>query len=363
MRRNPRSYRMSGAALAAAVLSVTAAACSSGASTSSQPAQGGSAASSATTVRIELTPVPQCLLQYVAQEEGFFAANGIKAQDVSIATTATAMAGLASNSVDIINGPPEVVLPAIAKGLKIQALSVDTAAPWTIMANDTVKKVPGSLPAKLTALKGLTFGVSALGSGTYYVTRAVMNTVGLSYPQDYSIAAVGSSQTALPAIETNHVQLIINGQPTVDQLIAAHAGYVVANVGAPGTAVPPNRNVLWATASWVSAHPALAGDVARAMAQAYVWLQDSAHFATAENLMQKLIGTGSIPSGYLASMTKAQIAASQPWLSASDLQQSDEFDLESKLIPSLLPAASLLAPGVPASQSAATSLASSKSGS
>lgn len=362
MRRNPRSYRMSAAAVAAAVLSITSAACSSGGSGSAQSAPVGPGAS-ATTVRIELTPVPQCLLQYVAQQEGFFTANGIKVQDVSISTTATAMAGLASDSVDIINGPPEVVLPAIAKGLAIQALSVDTAAPWTIMANDTVQKVSGSLQAKLTALKGLTFGVSALGSGTYYVTRAVMNTVGLSYPQDYSIAAVGSSQTALPAIETNHVQLIINGQPTVDQLIAAHDGYVVANVGAPGTAVPPNRNVLWATASWVSAHPSLVKGVARAMAQAYGWLQDSAHFATAERLMQQLIGTGSIPAGYLASMTTAQIAASQPWLSASDLQQSDEFDLKSKLIPALVPAASLLAPGVPASQSAATALASSAGGS
>jgi ABC-type nitrate/sulfonate/bicarbonate transport system substrate-binding protein len=360
MRRNRRPYRLTAAALGAAILSVAAAACGSGGSSAtSQSVQSGSTSSAATTVRVELTPVPQCLLQYVAQEEGFFTANGIKVQDVSISTTAIAMSALASNSVDIINAPPEVVLSAIAKGLNIQALSVDTAAPWVIMANDTVKQVPGSLDAKLTALKGLTFGVSALGSGTYYVTRAVMNTVGLTYPQDYSIAAVGSSQTALPSIETNHVQLIINGQPTVDQLIAAHKGYVVANVGAAGTAVPPNRNVLWATASWVSAHPAVAKGVARAMAQAYVWLHDSAHLAATEKLMENLVGASSIPSGYLASMTQAQIAASQPWLSASDLQQSDEFDLKSTLISSLVPAASLLAPSLPASQSAATALASS----
>lgn len=356
-----KSIRIAGIATAALTLMVVTACSSGGGSTTSTTTSNSASAPAETNVTIELTPVPPNFLQYVASTEGFFKKNNLNVTYVPIATSATALAAISAGSVDIISSSPEPFIPAISKGLQIEAVSSEDTSPWYLVANNSIPVTSGSLTAQLDELKGKTLGVSAFGSSTDFVTQQIMSLANLPYPGSYSIAAVGNAHTALPAIETNRIQAIVTAQPTVDQVLAAHDGHIVATFGASPPLDHPNQLMMFASTSWVSQNPQGVMELNKALAQAYVWASNPSNLAAAEKIFTSLVGTSSIPNGYLESLVKAQISESQPWISPSQMELYDQFDVKFGTIKSAVPLSQLLAPGVPASRSAALALANSGS--
>jgi ABC-type nitrate/sulfonate/bicarbonate transport system substrate-binding protein len=111
--------------------------------------------------------------------------------------------------------------------------------------------------------------------------------------------------------------------------------------------------------SWVQANPAAVKDIQKALAQAYVWVNDPANFQAVEAEVTKIYGASLIPQGDLEALTKQEISVAAAWLPASAVQPFINFDVQYKFLSAAVPASSILAPGTPDSKAAAVALAGS----
>jgi ABC-type nitrate/sulfonate/bicarbonate transport system substrate-binding protein len=367
-------YMASGAAVLLAAASI--AACSSSSSggnssntsgTGNGSASTGAASSAAIPVSIQEFPgTPITWLEDVAYDKGFFSKNGLNVKMVSVLGSTLEMAALEGGSVDVISGTPESFIASSGK-LGMEAIDSNATGLLQLIANKTIPKVSGGLIAQLKELKGKTILISGLGSSVQYATEALMASAGLQYPQDYSFAVVSGSAAQLAALESNRVQAWMAIQPVVDQLVTSGNGFLVDNFAAPsekGTAPLQYTSGfpvvdMFSLKSWAQANPEAVKDIQKALAQAYMWVENPANFQAVESEVTSVYGASLIPKGDLAALTKQQISVAAAWLPAAAVQPFIDFDVKYKFLSSSIPASQILAPGTPASESAAIALANS----
>lgn len=282
--RAPRTLARLGAlACAGAVI----AACGSSPSTSAKSTSGSSkttssAPASPVTVKVEVYAGSfYTWLPYIANAEGFFAKNNINAQIVPVTGGGpVAYAALAGGSADVAMGTISLGGPYIEKGVGLSVISGAVDSGWQLVAPPSAT-VPSSFPASVSWLKNKPVGVVSLGSSSYYFLQQLLVSAGLG--------KTGVSYTALGGVPTNAVAALQGGRVAAAMVTPETAYYLetvahyklVFNFATQsalqsagkllGSVVGTTGGWMFATDSWMSAHPAAVKGFQLAMDEADVW--------------------------------------------------------------------------------------------
>jgi NitT/TauT family transport system substrate-binding protein len=212
---------------------------------------GGSAAGdpTATTVRWMLAN-PSITLGHTqlaaAQEQGYFASNGVNFNLLTSQGTAAVVQSVASGAADMGQADTLAIDTAATKGV-----SNVTAVCSYVADNIYSISVPANSPIKSVAdLKGKRIGMQSLSTGIYYNAEVLLSQAGLS-PNDVSFVALGSSAAVLHALQQGQ----IDAAGTIDNDLGNYENAKLAvRVFQPTGPFQWQWNVVVANNSFLAAH-------------------------------------------------------------------------------------------------------------
>ncbi|MED1471649.1 ABC transporter substrate-binding protein [Bacillus salipaludis] len=221
----------------------------------------------------------------LAEKLGYYKDAGVTVTLVEESAGQDAELALLAGQVDGAGGFYDHTLDLQTKGKKVEAVvtMADVPGEQLMVANRLKDKVK-----TLADLKGLTIGVTGLGSSTNML--ASYNVVkGGNKESDYKPLPVGAGQTLIAAMQNNRIDAAVTSEPTASLLKNKHLAYTFVDMNSKeGTEKALGGRYaatsLYMTNDYVKAHP----DVVQKLANAYVrtlkWM--STH--TPEEIADKL---------------------------------------------------------------------------
>ena len=212
----------------------------------------------------------------IAEQLGYFKAEGIELTVNDFAGGAQALRALVGGSVDVVSGAFEHTVNMQAKGQPLTAFVLQGRAPQIVLGIN-----PKTLPnfKTIADLKGKKIGVSAPGSSTNVMANFVLAKAGLK-PSDVSFIGVGASQGAMAAMRTGQIDAISNLDPVItllqrsgDLKIVADTRVVAESERIFGGPMP--AACLYAKSEFVQKNPNTAQALANAIVRADKWIQQA----------------------------------------------------------------------------------------
>ena len=120
-------------------------------------------------------------LPVVAQEQGFYKANGIDVKLVGLGDGPRGLAALEGSSIQLPQNNTDFMFLARNRGLDLVMVLGTWGVQFTIMARNDLPlpDINSGYPAVMKDLVGKKIGVSARGSGTEYAMRTLLSAAGL----------------------------------------------------------------------------------------------------------------------------------------------------------------------------------------
>lgn len=222
----------------------------------------------------QVSPTATIWPAVVATKKGFFAANGVEIDMVSIGVS-PGMQAVASGSLNIMHNTcnaPISFLEAGGTGVHISLVSMGIH-PGVVFGKKGVRG-----PADL---KGQVVGTSSIKSGSTVLLRRVLKARGLG-PSDYDVVAGQGSAQIFQGLQAGALSAVWLVPP--QSLSAAIGGFPV--IGTFQEVAPKFPFVCFVTNdNWVKNNTAVAQGFAKAWLAAVAWLYDPANRAEAEKLL------------------------------------------------------------------------------
>ena len=213
----------------------------------------------------------------LAQELGFYKAEGLDVELQDFEGGAKALQALIGGSADVVSGFYDHTIQMAAEGRELTAFVVMLRFPGLVLvtspqATDRV--------ASISALKGGIAGVTTPGSSSHLFLNVLLVKHGVPI-QTVSAVAIGSAATAVAALERGRVDAGWIGDPGLTILKRRNPGVrVLADLrdergthDAFGTTSYPSA-VLYTTATWLETNRDTSARLARAIVQTLHWMQE-----------------------------------------------------------------------------------------
>jgi NitT/TauT family transport system substrate-binding protein len=161
----------------------------------------------------------------IAEQKGYFKAEGLDVEINDFGGGAKALQSLIGGSVDVVTGAYEHTIRMQAKGQPIQAVIELGRFPGIVLVvkNELKDKVKTAAD-----LKGLKIGVTAPGSSTNFFVNYLMAKAGAN-PKDASYIGVGGGAGAVAAMQKGEIDAMSNLDPIISKLEADKSVYVLAD--------------------------------------------------------------------------------------------------------------------------------------
>ena len=150
----------------------------------------------------------------IAEQRGYFRAEGLDVEIVDHTGASRALQALATGTADVVSGAFEQTLAQQARGQFLQAFVLQGRAPQIAIGIST-RNLPNY--QSVADLRGKKVGVSAPGAATNMAAALVLARAGLS-PDDVSFIGVGSSAGAVASVRSGQIDAISNMDPVMTQL-------------------------------------------------------------------------------------------------------------------------------------------------
>lgn len=210
----------------------------------------------------------------VAEQLGYFKAEGLDLQIVDFAGGARALQAVIGGSADVVSGAFEHTVNMQSKGQFMRAFALQGLAPQIVLGVN-----PKTMPnfKTIADLKGRKIGVTAPGSSTNVMVNFLLAKAGLK-PSDVSIVGVGASQGAVAAMTSGQVDAISNLDPVITLLTRGGNLRIVSDTRDPREAErvfggPMPAGCLYAPQSFLDRHPNTAQAMTNAIVRANKWIQ------------------------------------------------------------------------------------------
>ncbi|MEJ5989188.1 ABC transporter substrate-binding protein [Ramlibacter sp. PS3R-8] len=243
----------------------------------------------------------------IAEQLGYFKAEGLDVEIADHAGGATALQALVGGSADVVSGAYEHTIHMQAKNLLLQSIVLLGRAPQIAMGVST-KAVPNY--RGVADLRGRKIGVSAAGSSTNMVANLVLSRGGLK-ASDVSYVGVGTSTGALVALRTGQVDAMSNTDPVMTMLEQKGEVRIISDTRTlKGTQEvfggPMPAGCFYTHIDYVKAHPNTCQALANAIVHALKWLQTAGPSDIVKTVPESyLLGDRAL---YLASFNKVREA-------------------------------------------------------
>jgi NitT/TauT family transport system substrate-binding protein len=210
----------------------------------------------------------------IAEQRGYFKAEGLDVTIVDFAGGARALQALVGGSADVVSGAFEHTVNMQAKGQRLRAFVLQGRAPQIVLGVN-----PRTMPGykSIADLKGKKIGVTAPGSSTNVMVNFILAKAGLK-PSDVSIIGVGAAQGAAAAMRAGQIDALSNLDPVITLLQRSGDLKIVSDTRIVAEAErvfggPMPAGCLYAPQSFIDKHPATVQALANAMVRADKWIQ------------------------------------------------------------------------------------------
>ena len=210
----------------------------------------------------------------VAEQLGYFKAEGLDVTIVDFAGGAKALQAVVGGSADVVSGAFEHTINMQAKGQAMRAFVLQGLAPQIVLGVN-----PKTMPnfKSIADLKGKKIGVTAPGSSTNVLVNYVLAKAGLK-PSDVSIIGVGAANGAVAAMRSGQIDAISNLDPVITLLQRSGDLKIVTDTRIVSEAEkvfggPMPAGCLYAPQPFLDKNPQTAQALTNAMVRANKWIQ------------------------------------------------------------------------------------------
>ncbi len=210
----------------------------------------------------------------IAEQLGYFKAEGLDVTIVDFAGGAQALRAVIGGSADVTSGAFEHTVNMQAKGQRLRAFVLQGRAPQIVLGINP-KTMPGyKTPADL---KGRKVGVTAPGSSTNVMLNFFLAKHGMK-PSDVSVIGVGASQGAVAAMRAGQIDALSNLDPVISLLLRSGDLKILSDTRIVSEADkvfggPMPAACLYAPQAFIDKHPATVQAMANAIVRADKWIQ------------------------------------------------------------------------------------------
>lgn len=212
----------------------------------------------------------------IAEQLGYFKAEGLDVTIVDFAGGARALQAVVGGSADVVSGAFEHTVNMQFKGQPMRAFVLQGLAPQIVLGIN-----PKSMPnfQGIAELKGKKIGVTAPGSSTHIMLNFVLAKAGLK-PSDVSVIGVGASNGAVAAMRSGQIDAISNLDPVITLLQRSGDLRVIVDTRKPAEAErvfggPMPAGCLYAPQAFIDKHPHTVQALTSAMVRANRWIQQA----------------------------------------------------------------------------------------
>ena len=210
----------------------------------------------------------------IAEQLGYFKAEGLEVTIVDFAGGSRALQAVVGGSADVVSGAFEHTVNMQFKGQRMRAFVLQGAAPQIVLGINP-KTMAGF--KTLADLKGKKVGVTAPGSSTNVMLNFVLAKAGLK-PSDVSVIGVGAGNGAVAAMRAGQIDAMSNLDPVItllqrsgDLKIISDTRVVAESEKVFGGPMP--AACLYAMQSFISSNPNTTQALANAIVRADKWIQ------------------------------------------------------------------------------------------
>jgi NitT/TauT family transport system substrate-binding protein len=210
----------------------------------------------------------------IAEQLGYFKAEGLDVTIVDFAGGAKALQAVVGGSADVVSGAFEHTINMQSKGQFMRAFVLQGATPQIVLGIN-----PKTMPnyKGIADLKGKKVGVSAPGSSTNVMVNFLLAKAGLK-PSDVSIIGVGTGSGAVAAMRSGQIDAMSNLDPVITLLLRSGDVKIVSDTRLPAESEkvfggPMPAGCLYAPQSFIDKNPATVQALTNAMVRADKWIQ------------------------------------------------------------------------------------------
>jgi len=212
----------------------------------------------------------------IAEQRGYFKAEGLDATIVDFAGGARALQAVVGGSADVVSGAFEHTVNMQFKGQAMRAFALQGLAPQIVLGVN-----PKTMPNYKTVadLKGKKIGVTAPGSSTNVMVNFILAKAGLK-PGDVSIIGVGASQGAVAAMRAGQIDAISNLDPVITLLQRSGDLKIVSDTRIVAEAEkvfggPMPAGCFYCPQTFIDKNPNTVQALANALVRANKWIQSA----------------------------------------------------------------------------------------
>lgn len=162
----------------------------------------------------------------LADQLGYFRAEGLHVTVRDYATEAAALQAVQTGAADVCSAAFDHSIRLQQQGLAYRSLVLQGRAPQLALGV-SMPALPGY--RELSDLAGRRIGVSTRGSATEMVASLLLARVGLG-PRDVTFVGLGSELSALAAVRSGQVQAVCHADPVMTLLEQRHELRIVGDV-------------------------------------------------------------------------------------------------------------------------------------
>lgn len=221
-------------------------------------------------IRVGYIPVGDCLQLYVAEEEGFFAAEGLVVTGLAMKGGAVIAPAVEGGELAIGWSNTVSIILAHARGFDFAFLA--PGAEGKKGANDVHALIvpAGSAVASVKDLAGKTVAINTLGNINEAAMRALAQQAGLA-PESIRLVEVPFPDMAA-ALAKGSADAALTLEPFVTDAVSRGAARVLEPSPHAGFGDPYLIGAWFAKKSWIAAHPKKAAAFARAVTKASAFI-------------------------------------------------------------------------------------------
>ena len=210
----------------------------------------------------------------IAEQLGYFKAEGLDLKIVNFAGGSQALRALVGGSADVVSGAFEHTVNLQAKGQRLRAVVLMGRAPQIVLGIN-----PKTLPnfKSVADLKGKKIGVTAPGSSTNVMANFALAKVGLK-PSDVSFIGVGAGNGAVAAMRSGQIDAMSNLDPVISLLTRSNDLKIISDTRVVAEADkvfggPMPAACLYLKQAFIDQNPRTVQALANAIVRANQWIQ------------------------------------------------------------------------------------------
>jgi NitT/TauT family transport system substrate-binding protein len=210
----------------------------------------------------------------IAEQLGYFKAEGLDVDVADYASATLALQAAASGTADVVSGAFENTIALQNRGQMFQAFVLQARAPQIAIGVST-RNMP--YYSAVADLRGRRIGISAPGSSTDMAASLVLSRAGLK-ASDVSFVGVGAAAGALASLRSGQIDAMSNTDPVMTMLEQKGEVRIICDTRTLRDTLdvfggPMPATCLYAPLEFVQRHPRSCQALANGVVRALKWLQ------------------------------------------------------------------------------------------